>query len=181
MKVVAKQEIIHHHGILGFWSRTLRITVVEKGKKSAIDTDETTFDRATIGSDLSLLRTAAPTIATGPQRVAIATVRSINSRHWGRSETIDLAFVPEGRAEPVIAVDEIDVASVGGLAKNGAVKVVYPIANPRLALISGATRNFRWRDPLGGWGPMVLFLAAALMLVTLLRSVRRRGARAVAH
>jgi hypothetical protein len=120
-------------------------------------------------------------VATGPQRIAVATVQSVHPRFWGRSETVDLTFVPVGLQEPVIAVDEIDIASVPGLAKGSVVRVVYPVANPRLALIAGATHRFRWRDPLGGWGPMVLFLAAGLLVVTLVRFVRRRGARAVAR
>jgi hypothetical protein len=120
-------------------------------------------------------------VATGPQRIAIATVQGVHPRLWGRSETVDLMFVPVGGAEPVIAVDEIDIASVPGLVKGSVVRVVYPVANPSLALITGATRRFRWRDPLEGWGPMVLFLAAGLLIVTLVRFVRRRGGRAAAH
>ncbi len=121
------------------------------------------------------------TLATGPQRIAVATVQSVHPRLWGHSETVDLAFVPEGAKERVLAVDEIDIASVPGLAKGSLVKVVYPVANPRLALITGASHRFRWRDPLEGWGPMVLFLAVSLLIVTLVRFVRRRGGRAAAH
>ena len=120
-------------------------------------------------------------VATGPQRIAVATVQSVHPRLWGRSETVDLAFVPEGAGERVLAVDEIDIGSVPGLAKGSLVKVVYPVADPRLALITGATHRFRWRDPLEGWGPMVLFLAVSLLIVTLVRFVRRRGGRAAAH
>jgi len=120
-------------------------------------------------------------VATGPQRIAVATVQAVHPRPWGHSERVDLAFVPEGAGKPVLAVDEIDIGSVAGLAKGSLVKVVYPLANPKLALITGATHRFRWRDPLEGWGPMVLFLATSLLIVTLVRLVRRRGARAAAH
>jgi hypothetical protein len=120
-------------------------------------------------------------VATGPQRIAVATVQGVHPRPWGRSETVDLRFVPVGGAEPVLAIDEIDIGSVSGLVKGSVVRVVYPVADPKLALITGATHRFRWRDPLGGWGPMIVFLAVGLLVVTLVRFVRRRGGRAVAR
>ncbi len=169
--VIAKRESVDH-GLFGFWSRHLRLTVHRGGKDSFVDTDEATFDRVTIGSNLPAPGKAAPAVASGPQRVAKAIVQNVRIRPWGISKTVDLSFVPEGRTEPVIAVDEIDLSSVPGLAANTTATVIYPISNPRIALISGATRHFRWVDPLGGWSPMVLLLAAMLLLVTLTRSVR---------
>ena len=55
---------------------------------------------------------------------------------------ISLEFVPEGRTEPVMAVDLIDEGSAAGLQEKGVFAIQYEAANPRTAWLVGATRTF---------------------------------------
>jgi hypothetical protein len=57
-------------------------------------------------------------------------------------EIVELQFVPEGRTEPVLGVDEIDSGSVPGLVKGAAVEIEYQASNPRIARINGGSRTF---------------------------------------
>jgi len=61
-------------------------------------------------------------------------------------EVVQLRFVPAGRADSVLAVDEVDAASVPSLAPGDVVRVRYPPAVPRGAMLVEATRTFRQRN-----------------------------------
>ena len=86
-------------------------------------------------------------------------------------EVAGVQFVPEGRTEPVVAVDLIDAGSLPGLHEHVPVTVEYEIASPRVAYIRGATRDFVRRNLEGlvtqGIATLVVvvgFLAVAVLL-----------------
>ncbi len=82
-------------------------------------------------------------------------------------QIIGVQFVPEGRIEPVVAVDLIDDRSVPALTENGSVSVEYDAAAPRCAYIRGATRHFPERNLRGllTQGIAVLALFAGVLVV----------------
>ena len=55
---------------------------------------------------------------------------------------VGVEFVPEGRQEPVVAVDLIEEGSVSGLAERARVSVDYEGRTPRVAHVQGARRQF---------------------------------------
>jgi len=57
-------------------------------------------------------------------------------------DVVGVEFIPEGRTEPVLAVDLIDRGSIPGLKEKGTVAIRYERASPRIAYITGATRDF---------------------------------------
>jgi hypothetical protein len=61
-------------------------------------------------------------------------------------EVAAIEFVPEGRADAVVAVDLIDAGSIAGLKKGATVAIEYEAASPRTAYLQGATRNFARRN-----------------------------------
>ena len=60
-------------------------------------------------------------------------------------DVVELHFVPEGRDQPVVAVDGVDVGSVPGLAVGARFPVSYNANDPRDARLSGA-RTYKWRE-----------------------------------
>ena len=64
-------------------------------------------------------------------------------------DVVGIEFVPEGRAEPVLAVDLIDAESSPGLKENSAVAIEYEAASPRTAHLHSATRTFLPRNLAG--------------------------------
>ena len=91
-------------------------------------------------------------------RIAAGKVKSVDtidrlfsgSHTWGELaaqpvNVVGAEFVPEGRLEPVLAVDLIDEGSL--VLKPGAiVGLEYELAAPRTAHLQGATRNFPRRN-----------------------------------
>ena len=72
---------------------------------------------------------------------------------WSRPELlrvpytiVQLRFVPAGHVDSVLAVDEVDQASVAALAPGAVVRVRYMSAAPREAMLVGASRTFRQRN-----------------------------------
>jgi hypothetical protein len=83
-------------------------------------------------------------------------------------DVLAVQFVPDGRTEPVVAVDLIDRGSLPGLKEGSAVPVRYEAASPRTAWVEGATRTFPQRNLHGAVTDMVVYLglmAAVLLLV----------------
>ncbi len=74
-------------------------------------------------------------------------------------EMVELRFVPEGRDQPVSAIDGVDVGSMPGIAVGARLPVRYNPENPRDARLSG-TRTYRWRE----WLQLV-WLAGTLVVV----------------
>ena len=71
------------------------------------------------------------------------------SRGFQAAQPIDvvgLQFVPEGRTEPVLAVDLIDAGSIPDLKERAQVPIQYEESSPRTAWIEGATRRFPERN-----------------------------------
>jgi hypothetical protein len=81
-------------------------------------------------------------------------------------DVLAVQFVPDGRTEPVVAVDLIDRGSVAGLKQGSPVPVRYEAASPRTAWIEGATRTFPQRNLHGGVTELALSLG--LMVAVLL-------------
>jgi hypothetical protein len=74
-------------------------------------------------------------------------------------------FVPEGRTDPVLAIDLIDEGSLP-LRPDAVVEVEYEFASPRKAYLRGATREFAGRN-LRGIGLTIAFCALLLVGVLL--------------
>jgi hypothetical protein len=81
------------------------------------------------------------------------------------SEPIDVVgidFVPEGRTEPVLAVDLIDARSAPILRESSPVAIEYEAATPRTAYLRSATRGFLPRNLAGIAGDGGLYLAVLI-------------------
>jgi hypothetical protein len=61
-------------------------------------------------------------------------------------QVVQLRLVPDGAADSVLAVDEVDVGSAPSLGPGAVVKVRYQAAAPREAMLVEATRTFRQRN-----------------------------------
>lgn len=83
-------------------------------------------------------------------------------------QVVSLEFVPEGRTEPVVALDLIDEGSAAGLQQKGMVAIQYESATPRTAWIVGATRTFPEKNLRGAILQClaVLGVLAGLLLLT---------------
>lgn len=75
---------------------------------------------------------------------------------------VGIEFLPEGRTEPVLAVDLIDASSIPGLKVTAPVDVEYEAASPRTAYLRSATRTFLPRNVAGIAGDGALYLAVLL-------------------
>jgi hypothetical protein len=74
-------------------------------------------------------------------------------------DVVGVEFVPEGRTEPVMAVDLVDRGSLPGLKEQAAVAIQYEGRTPRIAHIQGATRTFPQRNLSGAIVQAVLVIA----------------------
>src|SRR5260370_5034525 len=88
-------------------------------------------------------------------------------------DVVAIEFVPEGRTDPVVAVDLIDHGSVPGLKEQSTVTFEYEDRFPRTAYIDHATRTFPKRNFSGIvlWG--VLSLAALLGLIAVFQWISK--------
>ena len=66
----------------------------------------------------------------------------------------ELHFIPDGRDQPVVAVDSVDIGSAPPLTIGSRVAVRYNAGNPRDARLPG-TRTYRWRE----WLELAQYLA----------------------
>ncbi len=113
-------------------------------------------------------------------RMAAGTIKSLERWEWlfrdNRSQGLKadqpiqvagVQFVPEGRTEPVVAVDLIDEGSLPGLREHAPVRLEYESAAPRVAYIRGATRHFFGQNVLGvvNQGVAVVVVTAILLAV----------------
>jgi hypothetical protein len=123
-------------------------------------------------------------------RTAMGTVKSLERCTWlfrgnrqrgFRAEQpiqiVSVQFVPEGRPEPVVAVDLIDDGSVPALREKGSVPVEYDASEPRHAYIRAATRHFPERNLRGlatqGIAVVALFAGVLIVVTTLSKGYRR--------
>lgn len=96
-------------------------------------------------------------------------------------DVVGIEFVPEGRKEPVLAVDLIDRESSPGLKENAAVAIEYEAASPRTAYLRPATRGFLPRNLAGIAGDGVLYLAVLIGFVMAAHSIGRAYNRLLAR
>ena len=85
-----------------------------------------------------------------------------SSNSWSLNrpvQYVSLAFVPEGRREPVVAADNVDLGSIPNLKVGQSLAVQYERANPRNARLVAGTRTF-WKKNLRG-----LAITAAVWIV----------------
>ncbi len=82
-------------------------------------------------------------------------------------DVVELNFVPEGRDQPVVAVDSVDVGSVPTLKLGSRVAVRYNAGNPRDARLPG-TRTYRWREwlELGKYLALVVVMLGGVLLLS---------------
>jgi hypothetical protein len=92
---------------------------------------------------------------------------------------VELVFVPQGTAEPVVAVDLVDAGSVPALEKGANVPISYSARDPRWARIEGATRTYSWKN-LRSFG-LIALIVGLLLLVAWSTARRRAVRRAATH
>jgi hypothetical protein len=61
-------------------------------------------------------------------------------------ELVELQFVPEGRTDPVVAVDRITAGSVPNLKEDDSVPITYQRDRPRIARMAGGKRDYGWAN-----------------------------------
>jgi len=93
-------------------------------------------------------------VLTGTAEVrAVRTVTEsfVSGRSTGTIEApqpwhlVELHFVPDGRDQPVVALDGVDVGSVPALTAGSRVPITYSARSPRDVRMAGA-RTYRWRE-----------------------------------
>jgi hypothetical protein len=91
-------------------------------------------------------------------------------------DIVQLSFTPEGRDQPVVAVDVVESASAPGLVKGGTVRIVWPEDDPRSAKIKGARPGSPWANWFYGLGEILAIgvVVIAFFAVIGLRRRRRR-------
>ena len=118
------------------------------------------------------------TVSESPRRT------SQRSKSWSDAErltvpyqVVQLRLVPGGATDSVLAIDEVDAGSAASLAPGAVVKVRYPPAAPREAMLVDATRTFRQRNRFH-----FLFLVLGVGAIGIAAGLtwRLRGRRAVA-
>jgi hypothetical protein len=89
-------------------------------------------------------------------------------------QLVQLQYTPQGRLEPVMAVDSIDSNSIPALTVGQVLNVDYDARNPRVARIPGATRMFR-EQAIWQLGLIYSVMVAVLLLLLLFASRSRRA------
>jgi hypothetical protein len=112
----------------------------------------------------------------GPWGLATAVVSevhhitAIHHRGLGREvlrrpySVVLLRFTPEGWPQPVIAVDVVETASVPGLSRERQLQVVWPVDDPRAALIAGARPGAPLASRVYYSGTMVTILGGGILI-----------------
>jgi hypothetical protein len=88
-------------------------------------------------------------------------------------DVVGVEFVPQGRTEPVVAVDLIDRGSVPVLKEKSTVTIRYESDSPRTAYVEGATRTFASRNLRGAVVQGALTLAALLCVLAIAHLIGR--------
>jgi len=94
-------------------------------------------------------------------------------------DIVQLKFTPDGRDQPVIAVDVVEAASAPGLVKGGTARIVWPEDDPRAAKIVGARPGAPWANWFYGLGEILAIGALVIAFFALIgwRQRRRRRKR----
>lgn len=96
-------------------------------------------------------------------------------------DVVAVEFVPEGRTEPVVAVDLIDRGSLPGLRERSTAPIRYEAASPRTAYLEGATRTFPARNLRGAVVQCGLSLALLLGALAVAQWIGRAWKRLIAR
>jgi hypothetical protein len=103
-------------------------------------------------ADVRHVRTVTQSVVRGSRYNRIRAAQPWN--------VVELSFVPEGRDDPVVAVDSVDVGSVPNLEVGARVPVTYNPAAPRDVRLPGA-RTYRQRE----WQAIGEYLLAIAIVV----------------
>jgi hypothetical protein len=146
------------------------------------------FARLKDRSTFSLIGDRFPRSPRGPWRESTAVIsevthiaeystrRSSSQLPWP-FDIVQLSFTPDGRDQPVIAVDVVESASAPGLVKGGTVRIVWPEDDPRSATIKGARPGSPWANWFYGLAE-ILAIGAAVIAFFVVIGLRRRKRRA---
>jgi hypothetical protein len=95
-------------------------------------------------------------------------------------QIVQLRFVPAGRTDTVLAVDEIDAGSIPSLDWGTSVRVRYTARMPQQAMLVSGTRTFRERNRFHFLFPVLgcVGLGTAMGMAWRLRGRRRATAAA---
>ena len=89
-------------------------------------------------------------------------------------DIVQLSFTPDGRNQPVVAVDVVESASAPGLVKGGTVRIVWPEDDPRSAKIKGARPGSPWANWFYGLGEILAIGVAVIAFFAVIGLRRRR-------
>jgi hypothetical protein len=117
------------------------------------------FGLYVVGAGIYLGSNWPPPEPGGPRAAAMATVRDTHrvTRIWGGRRTqseeavqpfdiVELEFVPQDAAGPVIAIDQVDAESAPGLAKGARLPIHYSVEDHRWAQLDTASRTYYWKN-----------------------------------
>jgi hypothetical protein len=142
------------------------------------------FARLKDRSTFSLIGDRFSRSPRGPWRESIAVIsdvshiaeyssrRSSSQLPWP-FDIVQLSFTPDGRNQPIVAVDVVESASAPGLVKGGTVRIVWPEDDPRSAKIKGARPGSPWANWFYGLGE-ILAIGAVVIAFFAVIGLRRR-------
>lgn len=148
------------------------------------------FARLKDRSTFSLLRKFFPPDPRGPWRPGTAVVRQVTPvteysyPRSGRTplrwpyDIVQLDFTPEGRAEPVIAVDLVEAGSVPNLTQGAVMRITWPQDDPRAAKIVGARPAAPWANWFYSVFEWIAFFVAVIVCFAVVGYLWRRRKRA---
>jgi hypothetical protein len=146
------------------------------------------FARLKDRSSFSLIADRVPRSPRGPWRESTAVISEVthvteySTRRRSAQlpwpfDIVQLSFTPDGREQPIIAVDVVESASAPGLVKGGTVRIVWPEDDPRSAKIKGARPGSPWANWFYGLGE-ILAIGAIVIAFFFVIGLRRRRRRA---
>jgi arginase family enzyme len=92
-------------------------------------------------------------------------------------QIVELEFTPPGAADPVVAIDAVDLDSIPHLQKKQVVSIDYDVHDPRIARLQAGTRNFpsqARRQVLTIYGAFATLFLGVLIWRLVRYSVRRK-------
>ncbi|MEO8597170.1 MAG: hypothetical protein ABI759_27880 [Candidatus Solibacter sp.] len=104
------------------------------------------------------------------------------SRGWPAHQPVDVCgieFLPDGRQDPVLAVDLVDRDAAGRFAEGAPVTVDYESATPRTAYLRGASRTFLQRNLVGAASDGALWIGVLVALLLLASGLGKLWSRMV--
>jgi len=165
--------------------QTTRVRVLELGPLFK-------FGRLANRSTFSMIANLFPRGPRGPWHQATATVQQITNftedvvrKPHSRTplpwpyQIVRLSFTPPGREQPIEFMDNIEIASMPGLAEHAVVQITWPKDDPRSARIVGARPGAPWANWFYVFGQSLAIVAAVIGLLASWAFIRRRRKKAV--